>query len=272
MGFNNIKHKIEPILYNSPLEKVKGSILYFHGGGFIFGINNDLPLYHIDKITKAGYNILSFNYPLAPESDFSEIIKYTVDTINLYASKVNTPYFLWGRSAGAYLCLLAVSKGLNIVPNGIISYYGYGLLVPKWYSSHSDYYLKYPLVEYKFVKALIGTEAILSAPINPRFLLYLYNRQTGNWLKTLSNITEESFLDKFSLRDADFSKFPPVLLAHNTRDNDVPYEESLTIYNKLKDSALIAFTTDDHDFDKKTDSINTLKLIKETIQFLNENI
>lgn len=272
MEFVDTKNKTEPIIYKSQEENIKGNIFYFHGGGFIFGVNSDLPDYHIDMITKSGYNIYAFNYPLAPESGFSEIINFTIESINLYAKNLDAPYFLWGRSAGAYLCLLATSCGLDIKPNGIISYYGYGLLVPHWYNSPSDFYLKYSLLEYNLVKDLIGSKVIYSAPINPRFLLYLYGRQTGKWLNTISNMDVALFLDKYSLRDTDFSQFPPVLLAHNTKDTDVPYEESLALHSKIDNSKLLTFTTEEHDFDKNTQSPNTFKLIKETIQFLDENI
>lgn len=269
MNFNNER---DPIIYKSTLDKVKANIIYLHGGGFVFGNNDDLPSYHIKKINGAGYNILSFNYPLSPESSFDTIIDYVISTINTYAEDMDLPYFLWGRSAGAYLSLFAPSKELIKAPNGVISYYGYGLLAEDWYSSPSDYYLKYSSVDYDSVKNLIQEKPILSSPSNPRFLLYLYTRQKGKWLETLSPISTQAFLEKFSLRDEDFSKYPPVLLAHNTRDNDVPYQESLLLSEKIKQSKLLSFTSPEHDFDKNTASIDTRKLIKETIRFLDENI
>ncbi|MDY0235238.1 MAG: alpha/beta hydrolase [Gudongella sp.] len=271
MSFKDLKNNTNPIIYKSRLENTKGNILYFHGGGFIFGSNDDLPDYHIKMITEAGYDILSFNYPLSPESDFKNIIQYIIETINQTTKYMNKPYFLWGRSSGAYLCLLVVSKDLYEKPSGIISYYGYGFLLPKWYDTPSSYYLKYPPIEYNSVKNLIQNEIILSAPINPRFLLYLYARQTGNWLKTISDLTTENFLDRYSLLNTNFDHYPPVLLVHNTRDNDVPYEESFILSTRISNSKLITFSTLGHDFDKDTTNINTLKLIKETIQFLDNN-
>ncbi len=272
MKAKHLENQEKPIIYKSKLKEVKGNIIYFHGGGFVFGSNQDLPEYHIEEITGAGYNILSFNYPLAPEADFKVITDYVLDKINSYTRDMDTPYFLWGRSAGGYLSLFAASQDLEKKPNGVISYYGYGLFVPDWHSSPSHYYLKYSSVKYDSVRSLIEEEYLLSAPVNPRFLIYLNSRQTGTWLRTLSNISEEDFLGKFSLKEADFNQFPPVLLAHSTKDNDVPYDESLILSRKIKNSKLLSFNTPDHDFDKNTDSIDTINLIKETIDFLDSNI
>jgi acetyl esterase/lipase len=265
------KH-LGPKIYKSTDKNSKGSILYFHGGGLFFGSKYDLPKYHIDKITEAGYNILSFNYPLAPESKFPAIIKDVIDNINLYTENINQPYFLWGRSAGAYLCLLSASKGLNIKPNGIISYYGYGILVPHWYSTPSLDYLKYPLVEKHEVERLIEKDIIVSSPVNPRFLIYLYSRQKGNWVDLIWDKSEKEFLEEYSLAKTDFTNYPPVFLAHNTKDNDVPYEETIELSKRINHFKLFTCTTEDHDFDRNIDDINTTDLIKETIEFLNRNI
>jgi len=272
MEFIYKKFKTNTTIYNSKLKSAKGNILYFHGGGFIFGSNNDLPKYHIDTITKAGYNILTINYPLAPESKFADIIKYVICIINFYVANINTPYFLWGRSAGAYLSLLATSKGLDKKPSGIISYYGYGLFIQGWCSNPSEHYLKYPLVDNSMVENLIGNEIIYSDHTNLRFLIYLQARQTGNWIKIISNTIEEDFLKDYSLKDFDFIHFPPTLFAHGSKDIDVPYEESLKLHHKVQNSKLLTFNTREHDFDKNTDSLDTFRLMKETIQFLDKHI
>ena len=272
MKFINWNNRATLKTYPTMVDPAKGDILYFHGGGFIFGENTDLPSYHTEMITKAGYNILAFNYPLAPEARFTDIIEYVFNTVNSYVKTSNKPYFLWGRSAGAYLSLLVTSMGLTLKPQGIISYYGYGLLVPDWYNSPSQHYLTYPLVDHQVVKNLEGIQSIFSAPINPRFLIYLYARQTGTWLKTISSTTEEDFLENFSLKNVDFQVFPPVLLAHSKRDTDVPYEESLVLHQRIKNSTLLTFQTEGHDFDKKTDTLHTFKLLKETIRFLDANL
>lgn len=270
MKTNKIELDLQPKIYKSNNPTIKGSIFYFHGGGLLFGTKLDLPKYHIETITNAGYNILAFNYLLAPESDFNMILEGAKNSINQYAKEIDTPYFLWGRSAGAYLCLLSMSQGLNLKPNAIISYYGYGFLTENWYNTPSKYYLKYPTVELNDVKNLIEDSPLAQSPVNPRFLLYLYTRQSGKWLQFIGERNEEDFLLKYSLRDEDFSNFPPVFLAHNTKDNDVPFQESIELEKRLKSVKFFTCTTDDHDFDRDTDSQLSKNLIDETIEFLNE--
>lgn len=272
MKINKIELDLQAKIYKSNRENIKGNIFYFHGGGLLFGSKLDLPKYHIESIINAGYNILAFNYPLAPESDFNVIINEVRNSINKYSEGVDTPYFLWGRSAGAYLCLLSVSLGLNIKPNGIISYYGYGFLKDNWYNTPSEYYLKYHKVEFNDVKGLIEDNPLAHSPVNPRFLLYLYTRQTGKWFQFIGGKNEEEFISNFSLRNKDLSNFPPVFLAHNTEDNDVPYEESLELEKRLKQVKLFTCTTIDHDFDRNTDYQLAKDLIHETIEFLNKSI
>ena len=81
MHNNKFKYDFIPKIYYSKSQKIKGNIFYFHGGGLLFGTKFDLPKYHIDRINEAGYNILAFNYPLAPESDFQEILKHIINSV-----------------------------------------------------------------------------------------------------------------------------------------------------------------------------------------------
>ena len=140
------------VYYNDSVE-LKAAILYFHGGGLLYGTREDLPELHINTITNAGYAILSYDYPLAPVSTLEVIHKDVCDSVHNYLTHAEfyvgskLPYFLWGRSAGAYLCLLAAAKGDFFVnPHGIISYYGYGFLCDNWFKTPSAYYKKFPAV------------------------------------------------------------------------------------------------------------------------------
>lgn len=263
---------LQPKIYRSDNPEIKGNIFYFHGGGLLFGSKMDLPKYHIEKITNAGYNIFAFNYYLAPESDFNTILDVVINSINKFAKELDKPYFLWGRSAGAYLCLLSVSEGLDIKPNGIISYYGYGFFKDHWFNTPSEYYLKYPKVQFEDIKNLIEEYPLVHSPVNPRFLLYLYTRQTGKWLEFIGGKEEKEFLSNYSLINKDLTNFPPVFLAHNTEDNDVPYEESIELEKRLPNSQLFTCTTIDHDFDRNTNSQLSKDVIHKTIEFLDKSL
>ena len=55
-------------------------IFYFHGGGLLYGFRKDLPEKHISVITQAGYEIISFDYPLAPAADLEQIVPDICDS------------------------------------------------------------------------------------------------------------------------------------------------------------------------------------------------
>ena len=92
--------------YTAPVIPTKARILYFHGGGLLYGSRKDLPERHIQTLTSAGYEILAFDYPLAPAAGLEIILDDVCSSINhtcengaVYTDP-SLPYYLWGRSAG----------------------------------------------------------------------------------------------------------------------------------------------------------------------------
>lgn len=133
------KFKKGATVYTDSDTPVKAAIIYFHGGGLLYGRRKDLPRPHLNTLTQAGYAIIAFDYPLAPAAKLEMIMNDVESSIQYYidhsdeliknpkSSEGSLPYFLWGRSAGAYLCLIAAAKGTYThAPAGILSYYGYG--------------------------------------------------------------------------------------------------------------------------------------------------
>lgn len=90
----------------------KGTIIYFHGGGLIFGQRDDLPAPYIDLMTEAGYGILTVDYLLAPESSLDQIMASTTQAVAWFIESAQAElslayldYYLMGRSAGAYIAI-----------------------------------------------------------------------------------------------------------------------------------------------------------------------
>jgi acetyl esterase/lipase len=109
----------------------KGLILYFHGGGLIYGSRDDLPSSYINQFTQAGYSLLSLDYPLIPEVKIDTLVQSLeegIQQLELIPELKNENFsrlIYFGRSAGAFLALLlSQSKKLKI-PEQIISFYGY---------------------------------------------------------------------------------------------------------------------------------------------------
>lgn len=267
----NLKAYIYPHTTSSP----KGIILYFHGGGFVYGSKYDLPKHHIDMITQVGYSIMSFDYRLAPEVSFDLILEDVLDGIDYFILNKdklgfsNLPYFLWGRSAGAYLALLASTYDLTLSPRGIISYYGYGFTVPDWYETASIDYLRYPMVTKNQVDHLIKDDFISSASIQERFPLYLYGRQTGQWISMVFGNSIDNFKSKYVLGKNNIKDdFPPTFIGHNFKDTDVPFAESIELSKLIPKTTMFTCSAEDHDFDRHENSIHTTNLLNGTIEFL----
>jgi acetyl esterase/lipase len=262
-------------VYQEDSLELKAAILYFHGGGLLYGTREDLPELHIETITKAGYAILSYDYPLAPIANLELIHKDVCDSVHNYLSTASLyvgsqlPYFLWGRSAGAYLCLLAAAKGDFFVnPHGIISYYGYGFLCDNWFKTPSAHYKTFPAVPSSCVRE-IKNEIETNGPMDTHFMRYVYARQTGNWKELIFTDREIFLYLNYSLRLCDHLPCP-LFCAHSTRDTDVPYEEFLELQKKYRPEIFVA-STDIHDFDRLTDTVAAKDLLEKTIQFLNRN-
>lgn len=268
-------YKKQATLYFDDEVCLKAVILYFHGGGLLYGLREDLPELHIDTLTKAGYAILAYDYPLAPTATLEVIHKDVCDSVQNYLANAEyyvgskLPYFLWGRSAGAYLCLLATAKGDFFVnPHGIISYYGYGFLCDNWFKTPSAYYKTLPPVPSSCVQN-IHYELEANGPMDTHYMRYVYARQTGNWKDLIFTDREKFLYLNYSLRLCDHLPCP-LFCAHSTGDTDVPYEEFLELQRKYRPDIFVA-STYIHDFDRFTDTSTTKDLLEKTIQFLNRN-
>ena len=260
------------LIYTDSDYSQKAVILYFHGGGLLYGDKGDLPEYHIQRMTQAGYTIISFDYPLSPAAKLPDIMDDICASINHYTEHFEEytdtllPYFLWGRSAGAYLCLLAAAHGtLHTKPKGILSYYGYGFLVNNWFHTPSKYYCSLPPVNASCLQA-IPEELHATGDLETHYSVYVYARQNGCWKDLIYEGREKFFLLDYSLRTCD--QLPCSLFcAHSMGDTDVPYEEFLELCRKYNAQRYIA-SCNEHDFDRNTESPATHSLLDASIAFL----
>ena len=90
-------------LYRSTKKTTRATLLYFHGGGLLYGKRTDLPKYHIDTFCDEGYSILAFDYRLAPVTKLPHIMDDVKDAITWYLSNrthlfySKVPLFLMGK-------------------------------------------------------------------------------------------------------------------------------------------------------------------------------
>lgn len=254
----------------------RARLLYFHGGGLLYGSRNDLPAGHLERFTKEGFEILSFDYPLAPAADLEQIVDDVCDSVNAACTPGCTftdpglPWFLWGRSAGAYLCLIAAAGGqLKENPAGILSYYGYGFLCDHWFCTPSPYYLTLPPVDASCLKH-IPEDIHGEGDLDTHYSVYVHARQTGKWSRLIYRGREKFFYLNYSLRTC--RQLPcPLFAAHSTGDTDVPYEEFLELCSLYHAERFID-PGNIHDFDRDPDSPFTASLLEETIVFLKRRL
>ena len=254
----------------------RAAILYFHGGGLLYGSRNDLPDTHIRTLVKTGYTILSFDYPLAPAAKIDLILEDVCASIQEYCTHSEQftdtplPYFLWGRSAGAYLCLLAAAFGeFTTSPSGILSFYGYGFLCDSWFHQPSDYYLSVPEIP-AVCLSKIPSNLHADGDLSTHFSTYVYARQSGKWLDLIYEGRLKFFYPNYTLRT--YPPLPcPLFCAHSTNDTDVPFAEFIELTSHYTAVKYIN-SGSMHDFDRDEAAASTGRLLEATLGFLEANI
>lgn len=273
IDLNHPDYTKKATVYFNPEKPVQAAVLYFHGGGLLYGQREDLPEAHIDAFTGAGLAIIAFDYPLAPAADLDMILADVRDSANTYIQhpemfelKKNLPYFLWGRSAGAYLALMtAASADLAAPPAGILSYYGYGFLTDRWDTDPSPYYLSLPQVSKDAFDAVPrGIHA--DGPMATHYSLYVYARQTGAWRRLIYKGRDKFFYLNDSLRNV--TALPaPLFAAHAIADPDVPFAEFTALCNQFNPERFVA-AGNVHDFDRETDTPAAKDVLKKSVAFV----
>ncbi|HEY5918193.1 MAG TPA: alpha/beta hydrolase [Chryseolinea sp.] len=226
---------------------LKPVIIWIHGGALIFGSRNDLPEEQKKFYLKAGYSLVSIDYRLAPSTKLPEIVDDVADAIQ-WVHK-NGPdslgidpekIFVVGHSGGAYLALTS-GYSSKIRPRAIVSFYGYGDIRGKWYTSPSAFYLTQPAVSKSRAEKLMSDSVITSASFQDRFDLYLYSRQKGNWPDLVSGHDpkkEAQWFKTFCPIDNIDAGYPPVLLIHGDKDTDVPFSQSAELDRVLESKGI----------------------------------
>lgn len=252
------------VIYDSDVAE-KALIVYIHGGGLLFGSRNDLPLKHRRAFTAAGYKLVCIDYPLAPENRIETILQSVIEQINAVFSKesADKPSFLFGRSAGAYLALLASCRGnLLHTPAGVISYYGYGFLVDGWADVPSEYYNGFAKVDASCL------DTVNSENFANGYARYVYSRQSGCWRDLISGGEKEEKCD--TLRS--YARLPcPLFCAHSMNDPDVPFSEFLALCARFNPERFIT-SSEMHDFDRNENDRCVDRLLKATLSFCEKAI
>lgn len=254
----------------------KATLLYFHGGGLLYGNRDDLPEKYCQLLVENGYNLLTVDYPLAPEVKLSTIYNCLKKSIDWFLKNYHTTlgldkpdYFLFGRSAGGFLTYLLSARHYFPEQKGLISFYGYSNLTIPAFNQPSSYYNQFSKIAPLTAQELIHSKPVVEVSINERFSLYLSGRQFGNWLSYLVSTTSEK--EAFSLTDAELSKLPATFLTHSAADHDVPVKASRTASSKIPAVMYVEIEKLPHDFDNDLTNGEGLRVYQELIAWLDKH-
>lgn len=272
--FKNEAFILESTFYRSATATKEQTIIYLHGGGLIWGDRNDLPVEYIQQFLDNGYHFLAIDYPLAPETPLPEIYACTVRAVEWFCENFNdvlhltsNDYSLFGRSAGAYLALLLGNDHtLPCQPKRIISFYGYHSIQEPFYLSPSKQYQKYPAIPESMIKQMIQKKPLVSGPLETRYAIYIYCRQTGKWLDMV--MPAKSNRESFSLSDDELKQLPPTFIAQSKNDQDVPYVIGVHLANTIPHADFFSVENLDHDFDKDSRNPVALQAYEAVIEWL----
>ncbi|WP_018758351.1 alpha/beta hydrolase [Paenibacillus terrigena] len=258
-------------------------IIYIHGGALIFGTRTWLPFEQIEYFTSSGFSIVNIDYRLAPETEFEFIIEDIRDAIEWVRTKAIEWYdfdinniAVMGSSAGGYLSLLTGT--MDVKPQAIVSFYGYGDILGDWYSQPSEFYCKKPMINRTMASESIGNIEVTTG-VWERFDFYLYCRQQGVWVQEVTRFNRNKDSDnliKYNPINNISEDYPPTLFLHGDQDTDVPYEQSVLIYEKLKEkgvySKLITIEGADHVFDHNFNDPTIQRAFMNVVEFLRTHL
>lgn len=252
------------LIYSGETHTLKGSLytatntcdrvlIYFHGGGLIFGQRDDLPQAYIDVITQY-YHLLTVDYRLLPEADFQDILA-DLQHIHHYVDTQFDNVYCMGRSAGGFLSLIYASQ---YDVQGLIDFYGfYHVRHPDFKSIPKNHLNVANMLTDEIKTQFTLPDVSTSLSPQPRYLLYLYYRHHGLWPSLIN----------YEIDTAILAQLPKTFIAHARYDPDVTIAYSKNLCNLNKRATLVEIDSDHHQFDE-TVTPDMIQLYHQACQFI----
>jgi acetyl esterase/lipase len=238
------------------------ALVWVHGGALIAGNRTNLPPLQLQSYLNAGFNVISIDYRLAPETKLKFIIEDLRDAFAWVRQRgpelagIDPKRIaVVGHSAGGYLALMS-GVCVQPRPKAIVSFYGYGDVAGDWYARPDPFYSQQPAVPKDEAWAAVGHGVISETTAPERFRFYLYCRQNGLWPREVAGYDpgkEAKAFDPFCPVRNVTKEYPPTLLLHGDQDTDVPYAQSVLMAKTLErhgvEHELITMANRGHGFD-----------------------
>lgn len=240
------KVPVQADVYRQNGEQARPVLVWIHGGALIVGSRSAVPSQLLDLCRKNNYILVSIDYRLAPEVKLPAIADDVVDAVG-WVRKEGPRLFhadpdklvISGGSAGGYLTMLCGIK-VKPAPTALLAYWGYGDVDGEWYTKPSSFYRKTePLIDKDEAYKSVGKEVLTGTDKGEqagRGRFYRYLRQNGLWTQVVTGfdpVAEKSKLDPYCPVRNITKDYPPILMIHGTKDDDVPYELSAAMAREL---------------------------------------
>ncbi|MCL1944581.1 MAG: alpha/beta hydrolase [Firmicutes bacterium] len=202
-------------LYNGDSNKIMPLIVYFHGGGFVYGNFNSADGGLRDMCYSTGCNILVIKYPLAPKYKCDIAIRlcnYILTNLNI--DILYKGIILMGDSAGCSIVLNTIHSVLSQLQDTTNSIIGQILLYPMVEEVTKDSGNKYPSIQ-KYAKGCMLTKKSLIK----MYKLYLPKHMT------------KEYFDKANPINLSFNNFPKTLIFGC--EFDPLRDHAIALYNQL---------------------------------------
>lgn len=232
------KSFIDIFLSNLEKDIPSSVIIYLHGGAWIYG-DNSIPIGMepiINSFNNKGYTIISLSYELLsdnidiskPITDVKDVIRWVYknkDTYNFNTDDIG----ILGVSSGAHLGMMAA------------------------YSNEEDFVDDIELSKYPS-KVNYVIDAFGPTELNTLDFNFLDSELASSKYISLNDLNSINLINSIYSPLAYINEnTPKTLIIHSKEDTLVPYENSINLFNKLKNSNietdLITLNSGTHDFE-----------------------
>jgi acetyl esterase/lipase len=234
---------VHPGLGDSP----RPAVMFIHGGGLILGSRSAVPPVQIEALHRSGFDLVSIDYRLAPETPLPGIVSDVEDawawlrreapSLGIDADRIA----VLGHSAGGFLSLLCGFR-LDPRPCAVVSLAGYGRLVTEEFCAPNPHHAALPAVHEDEARAALDRKVLSAGGPGDsiqRFLgrgrFYLFCRQRGTWLTQVSGHDQRDlgWFETYEPVRHVSPEYPPTLLVHGEQDVEVRIEQSESMRREL---------------------------------------
>ena len=232
-------HEIKANIFIPKTRHKHAVVVYFHGGGFIFGNRDEgLEIALRDKLLAHDYAVVSADYRLSPETKLAETIEDAGDVVTWLEEDGAKQYQIdidniavAGGSAGGYLAL-TTGYNVNPPPKAIIA-----ISAPTGFSNMSiqngDESILKQHGPYDIVKDSIVSYGNYTSRVD------LWKFLSKNRLALLEifgfDVSKDSVrLQNYRLTEHIKSGYPSTLVVHATHDHLVGFSQAEEFYKFLK--------------------------------------